>query len=200
MLEPNLPTTMGFAPWSPDIPPPRTKSLFNHQARERIRAAAWLELSHTIVADTPDDSFYFAGKHHSKLATMLYVLAELAPSPGILDQGLSKLAYELEAFVTNTRLAHPIHYDGDWGGVLSWSATPATPARDFGNTFYTDHHIQWGYIVHAAAVLARLQPGWLVPRTKAFITTLARDYAESASPCSRDFPASRPFDWFAGHS
>jgi endo-1,3(4)-beta-glucanase len=92
-------------------------------------------------------------------------------------------------------------YDGVWGGVVS-SGTYLTnnSGLDFGNTYYNDHHFHYGYFVYAAAVIAYLDPTWLVNGTnKAWIDSLVRDYA---NPIEGDpyFPFSRNFDWYHGHS
>lgn len=70
--------------------------------------------------------------------------------------------------------------------------------KDFGNTYYNDHHFHFGYFVYAAAVIGYLDPTW-VDGHKDYVNTLVRDYA---NPSSADpyFPVYRNFDWFHGHS
>lgn len=61
-------------------------------------------------------------------------------------------------------------------------------------------HFHYGYFVHAAAIIAYLDPSWLGQGTnKAWVNSLIRDYA---SPVDDDpyFPFSRSFDWYHGHS
>ena len=103
-------------------------------------------------------------------------------------------------FISNTQI-NPLLYDSSWGGLVS-SCTYKTgdPGCDFGNAYYNDHHFHYSYFVKAAAVIARLDPGWLKEGTnKAYIDALLRDYA---NPLSNDpyFPFSRNFDWYNGHS
>lgn len=65
---------------------------------------------------------------------------------------------------------------------------------------YVIDHFHYGYFVHAAAIIAYLDPAWLTQGTnKAWVDSLIRDYA---NPVSDDpyFPFSRSFDWFHGHS
>lgn len=80
------------------------------------------------------------------------------------------------------------------------SATYVTgnSGADFGNTYYNDHHFHYGYFVYAAACIGHIDPSW-IPRNKAYVDTLVRDYA---NPSSKDayFPVSRSFDWYHCHS
>jgi endo-1,3(4)-beta-glucanase len=64
----------------------------------------------------------------------------------------------------------------------------------------TSDHFHYGYFVHAAAIIAYLDPSWLSQGTnKDWINSLIRDYA---NPVGDDpyFPFSRSFDWYHGHS
>jgi endo-1,3(4)-beta-glucanase len=92
-------------------------------------------------------------------------------------------------------------YDLLWRGLVS-SSTYLTkdPNMDFGNSMYNDHHFHYGYFVHAAAVIAYLDPAWLAEGTnKAWVNALVRDYANGVED-DAFFPFSRCFDWFHGHS
>ena len=61
------------------------------------------------------------------------------------------------------------------------------------------HHFHYGYFLYAAAVIGYLDPSWLSQDTnKAWVNTLARDFANSVSDSY--FPFSRSFDWYMGHS
>ncbi len=60
----------------------------------------------------------------------------------------------------------------------------------------TDHR----YFVYTAAVIAHLDPGWLTQGSnKAWVDMLVRDFANPSSN-DPDFPFSRSFDWYHGHS
>lgn len=61
------------------------------------------------------------------------------------------------------------------------------------------HHFHYGYHVHAAAVIASMDPMWLTADNKAYVNALVRDFA---NPSADDpyFPVQRSFDWFSGHS
>ena len=56
------------------------------------------------------------------------------------------------------------------------------------------------YFVYTAAVIAQVDKSWLSEgNNRAWVNTLIRDYA---NPSSKDFefPFSRSFDWYNGHS
>lgn len=54
------------------------------------------------------------------------------------------------------------------------------------------------YFIHAAAILAHLDPHW-IPLNKDWVNTLVRD-ASNPSTQDKYFPFSRAFDWYHGHS
>ena len=60
-------------------------------------------------------------------------------------------------------------------------------------------HSHYAYWIHAAALIAHMDPSWLTPLNKAYINTLVKD---ACNPISSDpsFPFSRAFDWYHGHS
>lgn len=146
---------------------------------------------------------------------------DLLGNPGLAQEGLRTLKVAFARFADNAQ-RFPLVYESKphrssssnpvsrltlefcildaWGGVAS-SATYATGDRgvDFGNTLYNDHHFHYGYFVYAAAVIGHLDPSWLTPANRAYVDTLARDFA---NPSARDpyFPVWRSFDWFHGHS
>jgi endo-1,3(4)-beta-glucanase len=70
-------------------------------------------------------------------------------------------------------------YDTVWrGAVSSASYTTGDSGQDFGNTYYNDHHFHYGYFVHAAAIIAYLDPAWLNQGTnKDWVNMLVRDFA-----------------------
>lgn len=96
-------------------------------------------------------------------------------------------------------------YDTTWGGVLSNSAHSVSPADDpqsttaeAGNAVYNDHHYHWGYVIYAAAVIARFDSDWLAAY-KSKVNNIVRDIA---NPSASDpyFTQLRYFDWYEGHS
>ena len=195
MVESNLPTDMGFAPWRPNE---ASFSSLSKTAVSAITQVSAVEISQNMTAQTNLDSMYFSGKGLSKFATIAYTMHELSGQEGLANAGLEKLKEAFATF-TNNRQKYPLFYDNDWKGVVS-SATYVTgdPGMDFGNSFYNDHHFHYGYFIHAAAIIGYLDPSWLA-NNQDYVNTLVRD---AANPSNQDqfFPVFRSFDWYCGHS
>lgn len=194
-IEPNLPITMGFGPWTPAIGAAKVR--FSSPTTDIISAAAERDMRLAMDEKTPEDSMYYAGKQLAKFATILCVLKDVANNP-VYVQGLNKLKAELGRYVENQQ-RYPLFYDDSWKGLVS-SAGFNDPFADFGNTYYNDHHFHYGYFVYAAAVVGYLDAEWLNQGdNKAWVSSLVKDFAESDYN-GRDYPFSRAFDWYHGHS
>ncbi|KAG8531003.1 uncharacterized protein KY384_004360 [Bacidia gigantensis] len=195
LVETSLPTDIAFAPWTPSK---RSKTSVSSYSKSIIKQVAAAELSQNIGAQTYLDSMYFSGKALSKFAMVVYSTRILLGDITLAAQGLKQLKDAFAKFVANKQI-YPLVYDSKWGGIVS-SATYKTKdaGQDFGNTFYNDHHFHYGYFIHTAAVIAYLDPGW-ASSNALWVNTLIRDVA---SPSSNDpqFPFSRMFDWYHGHS
>jgi len=190
-----LPTNMTFAPWSPTY---NSVTVLPEAAIALVNSSAASELSEDMPSQTDLDSLYFSGKGLAKFAAIVYTANDLAQNPGLAAAGLAKLKDALATFISNTQQT-PIVYDTVWKGAVSNDGY-ANISNDFGNTGYNDHHFHYGYFVYAAAVIAYLDPDWLVDGTnKVWIDMLVRDFA---NPSTNDpyYPFSRMFDWYHGHS
>lgn len=53
---------------------------------------------------------------------------------------------------------NPLLYDTTWGGLVVQNGL-SNPYANFGQTYYNDHHFQFGYFAYAAAVIAKLDAG-----------------------------------------
>ena len=195
LVEPSLPTALGFAPWPPNG---RAAAKLNSVAMNIINQVAKSEIRQDMNAQTNLDSMYFSGKALSKFAVLVYTVHELMNQPDLALLGLNELKGAFAKFTTNRQI-YPLVYDTVWGGVVS-SGTYQTGdcGLDFGNTCYNDHHFHYGYFIHAAAIIAYLDPAWL-HLNKDWVNMLVRD---ASSPSAQDnlFPFSRNFDWYHGHS
>ncbi|KAL8695155.1 MAG: hypothetical protein Q9218_000323 [Villophora microphyllina] len=199
LVEPSLPTDMGFSPWNSSLPVgSRSANSLSSSAINVIKAVAASEIQQDMGNQTNLDSMYFSGKALSKFATIVYTVHDLCQQPDLAQLGLGQLKMAFAKFSTNQQI-YPLVYDTVWGGVVSSGAyRTGDPGQDFGNTYYNDHHFHYAYFIHAAAIIAYLDPHWLV-LNKPFVDTLVRD---AANPSSSDpyFPFSRMFDWYHGHS
>ena len=195
LVEPSLPTDMGFAPWSPST---RSAGNLSKAAVDMISSVASEEIKQDVEAQSNLDSMYFSGKALSKFATLIYTAKVLAHRSDLADQGLIRLKSAFARFSTN-RQKFPLVYDTAWKGVVSSASYVLhDPGVDFGNSYYNDHHFHYGYFIHAAAIIASLDPSWL-NQNKDYVNVLVRD---AANPSFQDnyFPVSRAFDWYHGHS
>lgn len=215
LVERNLPTDIGFAPWNPSR---RTVTDISTAASKVIQDAANAEIRQDMDAQTNLDSMYFSGKALSKFATLLYTIHDFQPQPDSAQEGLTRLKAAFARFVDNNQ-QYSLAYETAWKGVVSTgSYVTGRSDQDFGNTYYNDHHFHYGgyllprhdnsevsskkweagYFIHTAAIIGYLDPGWLASNTD-WVNMLVRD---AANPSTEDtyFPFSRAFDWYHGHS
>ena len=141
LLEPSLPTDMGFAPWSPAM---RSQSVLSLAARYLIRQVALSEINQDYTAQTNLDSMYFSGKALAKFATIIYTTHDLLNEQALALAGLNKLKIAFARFANNQQ-TYPLVYDSRWNGVVSvGSYVIGDSGQDFGNTYYNDHHFHYG--------------------------------------------------------
>ncbi|KAH8635895.1 putative endo-1,3(4)-beta-glucanase [Alternaria alternata] len=196
-IEPNLPLTMHFSPWNPTMNA-NAKIRYSPEVLAFIAAVAERDLRRAMTERIPQDSLYFAGKSLAKFATIVWIIKDVVSHDAIATAGLEKLKVELAKYVDNAQ-RHPLYYDDSWKGVVS-SAGFSDPGADFGNTYYNDHHLQYAYFVYTASVIGALDPAWLTQGdNKSWTNMLVKDFAESDYD-GRDYPFSRSFDWWHGHS
>jgi endo-1,3(4)-beta-glucanase len=203
MVEPDLPDTLGFAPWakSPgDAQGGTSNTNLDDDVRQLITEAGTKELGQSFIPQTSLNSMYYSGKGLAKFASVVYTMQTMAEDSRLAAAGLNKLKDAFNVFVNNTQ-PEPLVYDTVWKGVVSGSSYryPQDTSLDFGNTLYNDHHFHYGYFVWTAAVIGHLDPSWLEEGdNRAWVNTLVRDYANPVS--DEYFPFSRAFDWYHGHS
>jgi endoglucanase Acf2 len=144
---------------------------------------------------------YWCGKAMGKLAT----LASIADVHGQQDARQTfrrRLKHLLEDYLTagsdaDGRLTEArglFYYNRPWGTLIGY------PASYGSDVSLNDHHFHYGYMIRAAAELARLEPDWAAAnRWGGMIDLLIRD---CAGPDRDDpmFPLLRNFDIYAGHS
>ncbi|KAH6618035.1 glycoside hydrolase family 81 protein [Chaetomium sp. MPI-SDFR-AT-0129] len=195
LVESNLPTNIGFLPWTPQT---GSLSTLSDATKQFIHTVAQQEVSQNILDQTDQNSMYFSGKALAKFASLIVATKEMLDDQGLAQAGLDQLKKAFSRFAQNTQ-QYPLVYESAWGGIVS-SATYSTgdTGADFGNTLYNDHHFHWGYFIYTAAAIGHLDPSW-IDANKAYVNLLVRDIA---NPSTQDsyFPLWRSFDWFHGHS
>jgi endo-1,3(4)-beta-glucanase len=204
MLEKDLPTGIGFAPWGKNAGNGASGGVENVDlgtaALALVNNASHYELSQDFIAQTSLNSMYYSGKGLAKFAAICYTVSNIAGNRNLAASGLLKLKDAFNVFVNNTQ-PEPLVYDTVWKGIVSGATyhPPYDPGMDFGNTLYNDHHFHYGYFLYTAAVIGYLDPDWLTQGSnKAWVNGLARDYANPVT--DEYFPFQRSFDWFHGHS
>lgn len=172
-------------------------ALVPDSALDVIKTAAAADVAADVESEAVSDSMYTAGKILSKYANVLYVAHFILEDSSLTSTLLPKLKLAISRLANNQQ-TYPLVYDTTVGGV----ATTASESADYGANYYNDHHFHYGYHVHAASVVAKVDcdlGGSWVDGVKRWVDALARDYA---NPSLEDgyFPVSRSFDWFNGHS
>lgn len=197
MVEPQMPTNMGFTPWDRVH---GEKKILKDMQISTIMPVAFNECSQDVGAQSDQNSMYFSGKALAKFALISLTTKELLKNDSLSEDSRKKLEVAFSRFAEN-RQQFPLYYDAAWGGLVS-SATYVTgnDGEDFGNTYYNDHHFHYGYFIHAAAIIGHLNPDWLKNQTNVdFVNSMVRDIA-NPSPSDKYFPVFRNFDWYHGHS
>ncbi|TLD09995.1 hypothetical protein PgNI_06667 [Pyricularia grisea] len=206
MVEPDLPTNIGFDPWSPRLGSVGSRNAtggtVSREAKAAIVDAGKSELAGDIMELTNLTSKYYAGIAFSKYARALYAVNDIAGVSNYTAGALKKLEAAFDRYVGNLE-PNPLFYDNVWKGLVSSASyNNSDTSADFGNTFYNDHNFHYGYYVYTAAIIAHFDPSWLNRNgsvNKIWVNNLIRDWS---NPSTDDpyFPFSRSFDWFHGHS
>lgn len=200
-----LPKDIGFLPWSvakPEGDANFAANNFSDQDKSTISDVATQETSNFSLVDAVNgDSMYFSGKIMSKFSNILLVLALVVKDQ---DKAKTMLQNMKDAFGTfvNNKQKTPLCYDKSWKGLVSQMGLKDA-MNDFGNTYYNDHHFHYGYFVHSAALIAKVDQeigdgSWARDDTvRDWVNSLIRDVATFGSDTT--YPQSRMFDWYAGH-
>ena len=136
MLEADLPTAVGFAPWAPGTVFPLSPT-----AKVAIKDVAMNDISTDFDADiyAPGNGMYFGGKRMAKFARIVYTIHDLLGDLTLAANGLTKLKNAFARVVRNQQPA-TLAYDTVWRGIVSTAGYTETGA-EFGNTVYNDHHL-----------------------------------------------------------
>ena len=165
---------------------------------DRQRITAMLRDEAARAAPPPKDT-YWEGKWLGRTAT----LAAIAEQYAMDDEAAAlreRLQERLQEWFTaagsdgRAKNRTVFAYEPNWGTLIGY------PASYGSDTDLNDHHFHYGYLLRAAAEVARHKPGWAADdQFGGAVKLLIRDFA---SPSRRDaaFPFLRCFDIYAGHS
>jgi endo-1,3(4)-beta-glucanase len=126
-------------------------------------------------------------------------LALIADNLGIADvrqQAIFYLETSLIPWIQGMNVDNLL-YDKIYGGLVTQQSTNDA-FSNFGLGWYSDHHFQFGYFVHAVAALVKLDYNFY-EANKAGLDCFIRDIA-NPDPTDLDFPIVRHKDFFDGHS
>ena len=195
-----LNSQIGWLPWSSQL---GSRALTYDAAQlQLLSETANAEINIDVWESVKGLNTYYLGKVLDKYSYILLTIADILQDKAASRAALDNLKDAFAQLFLNQQV-FPLYYDSKFKGIVSsgdWASTAT--GYDFGNTYYNDHHFHYGYIIHAAAVVAhvdsQLGGSWAYDN-KAYVNALIRDVA---NPASNDpfFPESRMFDWFAGHS
>ena len=139
-VEDDLPTYIGFNPWSPTA---TNVTSLSSTAIKAINSAAVIELSQNMLTGTNLGSMYYSGKALAKYATAIYTTKMLAGNDSLAAAGLVRLEEAYAVFINNQQSGSSLVYDTVWGGAVNSAGYPDNSGADFGNTFYNDHHFHY---------------------------------------------------------
>lgn len=199
-MEEILPREIGFLPHL--SVPGRTGRGLTPTVYELLSRTVRTELDQNITIQANLDSLYFSGKVMDKFAHIVLVAKYILQDDNLAREGLAKLKTAFRVFAENQQQSS-LMYDLTWRGLVAKAGMGNDPMADFGSSYYNDHHFHYGYLIHAAAVIGKLDgdlnSGTWVRDNKEFVNSLVRDVA-NPSEADKYFPMWRMFDWYAGHS
>lgn len=162
---------------------------------------------------------YFSGKMLARMA-QLALIADLVGETSAAKTLVARLADRVTVWLSD-KSKNRFLYDQLWGGIVACGCNydnckgkcepkcdndptgPSCPAlsdagQNFGNGYYNDHHFHYGYIVYAAAVVAKFDAAWAAKHYEQ-VLVLIRDYG---NPSANDqyFPVARCKDFFMSFS
>lgn len=173
---------------------------WNYQVAEAIPLPKLDEIGKSLQQDVTKvlpnavDVYNF-GKEISRMARLV-VIADTLGIGDVRAQALSLLEVGLIPWIQGTN-QDALLYDRVYGGVISQNGFN-DPQGDYGNGYYNDHHFHYGYLIYAAAIIARYDGAFFEANKNAF-DTIVRDVC-NPDPTDTDFPFARHKDFFDGHS
>lgn len=160
-----------------------------------VQSALTADVASTFSTTSAEADPYYGGKYLSKWARLAQIADELGDTASAAT-ARTKLKPSLIKWLDGTN-TNKLLFDTTWGGIISTNGSTST-GGDFGNGIYNDHHFHYGYIIYAAAILAKTDSSFLTSyKTK--VDQLVKDIANPYSPDTQA-PLYRHKDWYSGHS
>lgn len=106
MLEPTMPTSLGFEPFHSSK---GAMGNLSESAMQTIHAAASKEVLQDMIAATDLNSMYWSGKALAKYASMLYVINDMLGDTKLAQTGLGQLKMAFARFADNRQMYPLVH-------------------------------------------------------------------------------------------
>ncbi|KAG6901688.1 hypothetical protein C0995_009179 [Termitomyces sp. Mi166 len=179
----DLPTITWNAPRTPDA-----------SCIQDLIAGLEYEIANLPAVTMPGDFYFFGG--HFAAVSRLALIAEHVGRNDLVQPVIDWLRGSIVYLFDSASTAVPA-YETGWGGIINRAGYNDTWV-DYGNGYYNDHHFHYGYLLAAAAVIAKHDGAWL----NTFRPTMEWFLRDIINPSRNDpfFPVTRCRDWFAGHS
>ena len=134
---------------------------------------------------------YWGGKDIIQIAKYMLFARDLEHEAYPTIKALLKEALvDWLTYTPGERERYYAHYPA-WGGLVGFN-------ESYYSYQFTDHHFHYGYLIHAAALMAMVEPEW-VESYAPMLKRIAKEYANWERADS-DFPFLRNFDPWMGHS
>lgn len=140
-------------------------------------------------------AIYEGGKDMAKAARLMLIAEQLGDADA-LSNLTNNLKPKVQAWLNSTG-SNTLRYDSTWGGIATANGL-ASSSNEYGNGLYNDHHFHWGYLIYAAAVIAKFDRNWMATYREK-INMVVRDIM-NPSALDTYFPRFRMMDWYDGHS
>ena len=149
--------------------------------------------SRPAIFQKPDT--YWRGKEYARVADLAQIADQLGENE-MKQYLINALKTDITSWLTDSGQAdtHFYYYNKKWGSMIGY------PASFGSETQLNDHHFHFGYLVKAAATIAKYDPQWASQsRYGAMVNALIKDVA-NIDRDDAQFPWLRQYDPYAGHA
>lgn len=138
----------------------------------------------SLLINSPD---YTLAKHLQRIARLAKI-AKMLGKTSEMTMLLNIVKIQLDRWFSKSLV-----YDVEWGGT-SFKEHLGTDHSNYGFGMYNDTHFHFGYIVHAAVILADLDPTWKTSKNLHNIYSIIRSYAGAVG--DKQYAFARHFDFY----
>ena len=155
----------------------------------------------SYVAYSPPQDTYFWAKGIATMGRLAMIADEVGDTTSA-STIRTNMKTVLDTWFDNTNISDTMVYDTVWGGITTTQSLTGISLKgftyNFGNGEYNDHVIHYGYMVYAAAAIAKNDATWLAKYQEKLVE-LVHDYMNPLGSGDLRFPTNRYVDWYNGH-